>query len=90
MLKSKKPNRYLRLDDKTALKISDILGVFDMDTATVSPNTKKFLKLHDKNKNLTSVGYELPKSFIVCGGEKVYVSEYSVSAVKNRIKSSIF
>ena len=43
----------------------DILGIFDMDTATVSAVTKKFLNTAQKRGAVEVVGEELPKSFVV-------------------------
>ena len=54
-----------------------ILGIFDMDTATGSPSTKKFLKTAQKHGCVNVVGDELPKSFVVscpspCAGQQVH------------------
>lgn len=55
----------LSLGAGVSVATEDILGIFDMDTATVSPVTKKFLNTAQKNGCVSVVGEELPKSFVV-------------------------
>lgn len=55
----------LSLGAGVSVTTEDILGIFDMDTATVSPVTKKFLNTAQKNGCVSVVGEELPKSFVV-------------------------
>ena len=55
----------LSLGSGVSVATEDILGIFDMDTATVSPVTKKFLNTAQKNGCVSVVGEELPKSFVV-------------------------
>lgn len=59
--------RWMRLSLGAGVTVptEDILGIFDMDTATVSPVTKKFLNTAQKNGCVSVVGEELPKSFVV-------------------------
>ena len=39
---------YLHLGHDTVIKQKDILGIFDMDTATVSKNTRDYLSKKEK------------------------------------------
>ena len=55
----------LSLGAGVSVAAEDILGIFDMDTATVSPVTKKFLNTAQKNGCVSVVGEELPKSFVI-------------------------
>ena len=57
--------KRLSLGSGVSVPNEDILGIFDMDTATVSPVTKKFLNTAQKNGCVSVVGEELPKSFVV-------------------------
>lgn len=47
------------------LKKDEILGIFDMDSATVSADTRKFLRKSEKNGALISTAKDIPKSFVV-------------------------
>ena len=60
-------NRWKRLSLGSGVSVptEEILGIFDMDTATVSPVTKKFLNTAQKNGCVSVAGEELPKSFVV-------------------------
>ncbi|MBO5648713.1 MAG: DUF370 domain-containing protein [Clostridia bacterium] len=59
--------RRLNLGSSTTVPLDDIIGIFDMDTATVSNTTKEFLNQAQSFGDITSLGQELPKSFIVIG-----------------------
>ncbi len=61
-----------------------IIGIFDMDTATISPVTKDFLRKSDKEGRTVSVNYEIPKSFTVSEENGVYLSQLSPSSLKGR------
>lgn len=47
-----------------------IVGIFDMDSATVSVLTKKFLHQMEKNKKTEMITSALPKSFILTSEKK--------------------
>ena len=60
-------NRWKRLSLGSGISVptEEILGIFDMDTATVSPVTKKFLNKAQRRGEVSIAGDELPKSFVV-------------------------
>ena len=55
----------LWLSDEYAVERDHIVGIFDMDTATVSHPTREMLKKAEKEKNLTVTTGEIPVSFVV-------------------------
>jgi len=61
-----------------------VVGIFDSDTATVSPITKEFLKNKQRENKLFSASDELPKSFIVMANGEVWLSQLSTSALLGR------
>lgn len=75
---------YVHIGGKNVVKKSDIIGVFDFDTATVSRQTKKFLKDREKKKELENAFHDMPRSFILTK-EKTVVSELNTATVKGRI-----
>lgn len=79
---------YIHLGQTTVVKSSEVLGIFDLESTTVSKNTRKFLEKAEKRKEVTTVSYELPKSFIVTSSEKrkqrVYISQLSSSTLLKR------
>ncbi len=80
---------YVHLGMDIVVKDEDIIGIFDLDSATVSRHTRKFLNLAEKQKKVINVSFELPKSFIVCGNKnksKVYISQLASSTLYKRSK----
>lgn len=85
---------YLHLGQETVVLTKDIIGIFDLDTATISKQTRDFLTKAEKSGNVFNVSYELPKSFIVSKGkekEKVYISQLSSQTLlKRKNKNDIY
>lgn len=78
---------YLHLGENTVVKTDSIIGIFDMDTSTISKWTKDYLSNATKNKRVINVSMELPKSFVVCNENneiKVYVSQISSQTLMKR------
>ena len=78
---------YLHLGQSTLVKTKDIIGIFDLDTATVAKPTRDFLSKAEKEGRVINVTYELPKSFIVCKEDneiKVYISQLSSTTLLKR------
>lgn len=78
---------YLHLGENTVVRTDSIIGIFDMDTSTISKWTKNYLSNATKNKRVINVSMELPKSFVVCNENneiKVYVSQISSQTLMKR------
>ena len=80
---------YLHLGKDTVINSQEIIGIFDLDTSTVSRHTRKYLNIAEKNKETVIVSYELPKSFIVCAkpkskNKKIYISQISPLTLQKR------
>ena len=71
------------------VKDKEILGIFDLDNATVSIRSREYLAFSEKKGEVKSLTYDLPKTFIVCAKEKgensVYLSQFSTSTLIKRI-----
>lgn len=81
---------YLHLGGDVVILKKNILGIFDLDTATISKHTKNYLALAEKEGRVINVSYELPKSFVVCvdnGEVKVYISQISPQTLSKRFGS---
>lgn len=80
---------YLNVGSGKSIKESDVIGIFDMDTSTVSPVTRKLLSVAEKEKRTESPSYEIPKSFIVYRAEngeiKVCFSQFSSTSLFGRM-----
>lgn len=78
---------YLHLGQDTIINFKDIIGIFDMDTTTVSKHTRNYLAIAEKKGKVFNVSLELPKSFVVCGkGDNitVYISQLSSTTLLKR------
>ncbi len=82
---------YLHLGQETVVKTEDIIGIFDMDTSTVSKITRDYLSRAEKEKQVVTISYELPKTFVVLKKQKrkqktVYISQLSSATLQKRNK----
>lgn len=81
---------YLHLGSDTVIKTDEIIGIFDLDTSTVSKHTRDYLTKSEKNNEVVTVSYELPKSFILCQSgnkQKIYICQLSSKTVQKRLLS---
>lgn len=93
---------FLHIGSGKSIKTKDIVGIFDMDTSTVSRVTRGFLNERQKKKELSSVTTDIPKSFIVVNKKinrvrkeykerspKVIISQLAVQTLYERQKRKI-
>ena len=79
---------FLHAGNGRNIRQKDIIGIFDMDNATVSHVTRKYLSHEQKKKTVESVVDEIPKSFILYKTEgefKICFSPLSTSALMGRL-----
>ncbi len=79
---------YLHLGQDTVVNMDEIVGIFDLDTSTVSKATRDYLAKAEKDGLVFNVSFDLPKSFIVCRNKEnktqVYISPISSSTLLKR------
>ena len=56
---------YLHAGNGRTIRRRDIIGIFDMDNATVSSITRRMLSDMQKQGRVESAALELPKAFIL-------------------------
>ena len=83
---------FLHLGQDTIITTEDIIGIFDLDTSTVMKSTRAFLSTMTKAKRVVTVGYELPKSFVLTYDKKtkektMYISPISSVTLLKRIEN---
>ncbi|MBE6680870.1 MAG: DUF370 domain-containing protein [Ruminococcaceae bacterium] len=84
-----KTNPYINVGGTQILAKSDILGIFDLDTASTKTDTKRFLSKCESEGHLIMVGNDIPKSFVLTASgrkEHVYMTQLSVSSIEGRWK----
>ncbi len=77
---------FLHAGNNKNLRLKEIIGIFDMDTATVSPDTKAFLKRADRLGTTEALFDEVPKSFLLTDDGKVYFSQISTQSLVGRVE----
>lgn len=79
---------YLHLGQDTVVVFDDIIGVFDLDTSTVSKTTRDYLKKAELDGHVVNVSMELPNSFVVCKDANnkttVYIAQISSATLLKR------
>ena len=93
---------FLHIGSGKSIKTKEIVGIFDMDTSTVSRVTRGFLNESQKKEELSSVTADIPKSFIVVNKKinrvrkeykerapKVIISQLAVQTLYERQKRKI-
>ena len=85
-------NMKLYLNDEIGLDPKGIVGIFDMDSATVGEATKKFLSASEKSGSLTIATADIPVSFLVeenTGSIKVYLTRNAPKVLARRAKRGL-
>ncbi len=79
---------FLHVGNQKNIRIKDVIGIFDMDNATVSSITKKYLTAKEKSGDSVTVCQDIPKSFVLYRENKEYkicFSQLSSSALRGRM-----
>jgi len=88
--KSATEKMYIHLGQETVVLLDDVIGIFDMDTSTISKSTRNYLRQVEQSGDVVNITYELPKTFIICrdkerpSGRKVYISQISSATLLKR------
>lgn len=90
---------YLHIGNGHTVRQKEVIGIFDLDTSTVSSVTRKYLSKMEKQGCAENVKEEIPKSFVLLGkaGDtrgktrrekeyKVYIAQLSSKAILGRTK----
>ena len=67
--------------------IKNIIAIMDIDTTTISKDTKEFLKIAEEEGFIKSISEDLPKSFIITETDKkskIYLSPISSVTLQKR------
>ena len=79
---------YLHIGNGKSVKKKNVVGIFDLDTATVSSITKKFINSAQKNNILEYTDEDLPRTFVLTeekGEVKVSLSRISSAGLRQRV-----
>lgn len=82
---------YLHIGNRQSVKKKDIIGIFDLDTATVTKTGKDFLNRMEKTGAVEYDDYDLPRSFVLVnenGKNKARLSRISTKGLLARVNES--
>jgi hypothetical protein len=79
---------YFHLGRDYVVNTRDILGIFNLETTTVSPRGRAFLDNAQKNGAVVSLSDDLPKSYVLADEavNTVYLSSLSPDILADRAK----
>ena len=81
---------YLHLGNAAVIRKRDILGIFDLDSASQSYLTREFLARQEKKNRVRNVsGENLPKSFVLCDN-RTYLSPLAAATLLRRVENDDF
>ena len=78
---------YLYLGNDAVLESGGIIGIFDLDNASWSVHTRRFLSDAEKNGLLRNAAEDIPKSFVVCGDGAVILSQPNTAVLARRAET---
>lgn len=80
---------YLHLGQDYVINDKKIIGIFDIETTSISKITKQFLSDSQKRSEIVTISDDIPKSYVVCkdsSGTIVYISQISTATLKKRLE----
>ena len=82
---------YVHLGRDYVLNDRDIIGIFNLETTTISPRGREFLNYAQKNGAVVSLSEELPECFVLADApvDTVYLSELSSAAMRRRAQKMV-
>ena len=81
---------YVSIGPEKIVNSEDIVGIFDIDTATATKATKDLLKNAEKQKKTEMTGEDIPKSFVLMNDGMIYFSQFAAKILKRRAEKGIF
>lgn len=80
---------YVHLGQDYIVPVQSIIGIFDMDTATLSRHTRACIARLEREQKVVPLFEDLPKSAVLCDtalGERLYISQISSATLMQRVE----
>lgn len=78
---------FLHIGGDYVIPLKNIIAILDMDTTTISKDTKEFLKIAEEEGFVKAITEDLPKTFIITESDKkskIYLSPISSLTLQKR------
>ena len=85
---------YIHLGRDTVVLMENVIGIFDLDTTTVTKTSRDYLASAEKSGDVINITTELPKSFVVVkdesrkSGQVIYLSQISSATLLKRAEQN--
>ena len=79
---------YIDIGENMAVRMSSVIGIFDLDNTSTSPRTRKFLEQAEKEGQVIPCD-DLPKSYVLTmeyGMQRIHLSSLSAYTLEKRFK----
>ncbi len=79
----------MHLGKSETVNDKSVIGIFDIEKATLSEDTRQFLRTNQKEFKTVNLARDLPAAFVVSKEEftdRVYITALSVKALVKRAK----
>ncbi len=83
---------YLHIGGGVTVKKKDVIGIFDLDSATVSKVTRKYISENQRLGNIKYDDSDLPRAFVLyeeSGEYKIRLSRISPTGLNKRFEEEI-
>ncbi|MDD4124621.1 MAG: DUF370 domain-containing protein [Eubacteriales bacterium] len=84
---------FLHLGKNESVREKEVVGIFDMETATLSRETRSFLKRMQNELKTVSLCDDIPKTFVLCDNsytDTVYITQLSPGTTVKRSRRGVF
>ena len=78
---------FLHIGGDVVIPVKNIIAILDIESTTISKDTKEFLTIAEEEGFIESISNDLPKSFIITETEKkskIYLSPISSITLQKR------
>ena len=78
---------FLHLSSNESVLKRNVVGVFNLETASVQTDTKNFLKQSQKDMRTVTLGRDIPEAFVLCDdeyAETMYLTCISAETIEKR------
>ncbi|MDP4091922.1 MAG: DUF370 domain-containing protein [Bacillota bacterium] len=78
---------FLHIGGDVVIPVKNIIAILDIDTTTISKDTKEFLRIAEEEGFIESISNDLPKSFVITENEKkskIFLSPISSVTLQKR------
>ncbi|MCC8357751.1 MAG: DUF370 domain-containing protein [Oscillospiraceae bacterium] len=76
---------YLYLGGDQAIEDKSIVGVFDLDNASWSHLTRKYLSQAEKAGSVKNAADDIPRSFVVCADKTIVLTQPTAATLARRL-----